>query len=115
MCYVVDDFTTTSSSWDKWCCWLMSGKKHGKPETARDFNYRGCNNEVEYRKADAEYRMKVNYAEREFKIKDVMNSKIGEVVTWTKPIDIPGAVIPRSSQSLYSNSWSTLSFRDSTY
>jgi len=93
----------------------MSGKKYGKPETVRDFNYRGCSDDVEHRKADAEYRIEVYYAELEFKIEDALNSKIGEVVTGTKPIDIPGAVIPCSSQSLYSNNWSTLSFRDSTY
>jgi hypothetical protein len=93
----------------------MSGKGYVKPETVRDFKYRGCSDEVEHRKADAEYRMEVNYAELESKIEDAMHSKIGEVVIGTKPIDIPGAVIPCSSQCLYSNSWSTLSFRDSTY
>jgi hypothetical protein len=93
----------------------MSGKKYGKPETVRDFNYRGCSDEVEHRKADTEYRIEVYYAELELKIEDAMNSKMGEVVTGTKSIDIPGAVIPCSSQSLHSNSWSTLSFRDSTY
>jgi hypothetical protein len=93
----------------------MSGKKYGKPKTVRDFNYRGCSNEDEHRKAEAEYRMEVYYIELEFKIEDAMNSNIGEVQSGTEPIAIPGAVTPCSSQYLYTNSWPTLSFRDSTY
>jgi hypothetical protein len=71
----------------------MSGKKYSKPETVWDFNYSWCSDEVEHRKADAEYRIEVYYAELELKIEDAMNSKMGEVVTGTKPINIRGAVI----------------------